>query len=138
MMKFSEDWNKANDKDPDLYIIGLQEVGTATLPKIGTGPVGNSLWHLRLKEILTPREYILIRCKSMQAIRIFCFAKRKHLLHLRKIEAEQTRTGLGGLLVVCFLNPFWLLIDGLQSVSLRVTKELSAFDLTCQDVQFVL
>lgn len=56
-------------------------------------------WTQRFKEILKERDYVAVKSEQMQGMLLLLFAKRKHILHLRQIETEYTRTGLGGMWV---------------------------------------
>lgn len=59
----------------------------------------NDPWTEKFKEMLKIRDYVQIKSEQMQGLLIMMFAKRKHLLHVREVEAEYTRTGLGGIWV---------------------------------------
>lgn len=56
-------------------------------------------WTARFKELLGERDYVGIKSEQMQGLLLNVFAKREHLLHVREIESEYTRTGLGGIWV---------------------------------------
>lgn len=56
-------------------------------------------WTQRLKELLGERGYIMIKSLQMQGLLLVLFTKRHHLLHVREVETEYTRTGLGGMWV---------------------------------------
>lgn len=56
-------------------------------------------WTARFKELLSEREYVAIKSLQMQGLLLVVFTKRKHLLHVREVETEYTRTGLGGMWV---------------------------------------
>lgn len=42
---------------------------------------------------------MIVKSEQMQGLLLLFFAKQKHLLHVREVEAECTRTGLGGIWV---------------------------------------
>lgn len=56
-------------------------------------------WTQRFKELLSERGYLAIKSLQMQGLLLVVFMKRKHLLHVREVETEYTRTGLGGMWV---------------------------------------
>lgn len=56
-------------------------------------------WTERFKELLVERDYVGIKCEQMQGLLLNVFAKRNYLLHVRDVESEYTRTGLGGMWV---------------------------------------
>lgn len=56
-------------------------------------------WTQRFKELLGERGYVMIKSLQMQGLLLVLFTKREHLLHLREVETEYTRTGLGGMWV---------------------------------------
>ncbi|XP_058464297.1 phosphatidylinositol 4,5-bisphosphate 5-phosphatase A isoform X2 [Malaya genurostris] len=81
---------------PDFFVVGLQEVNAQpqnTLYNL----FKDDLWTQKFKELLKERDYVVIKTEQMQGLLLSVFAKRKHLLHLRQIETEYTRTGLGGI-----------------------------------------
>uniref|UniRef100_A0A182Q6W8 Inositol polyphosphate-related phosphatase domain-containing protein n=1 Tax=Anopheles farauti TaxID=69004 RepID=A0A182Q6W8_9DIPT len=57
----------------------------------------DDLWTQKFKEVLKERDYVVIKTEQMQGLLLSVFARRKHLLHLRQVETEYTRTGLGGI-----------------------------------------
>lgn len=81
---------------PDFFVIGLQEVNSQpqnTLYNL----FKDDLWTQKFKELLKERDYVVIKTEQMQGLLLSVFARRKHLLHLRQVETEFTRTGLGGI-----------------------------------------
>ncbi|XP_041785350.1 phosphatidylinositol 4,5-bisphosphate 5-phosphatase A isoform X5 [Anopheles merus] len=81
---------------PDFFVIGLQEVNAQpqnTLYNL----FKDDLWTQKFKEVLKERDYVVIKTEQMQGLLLSVFARRKHLLHLRQVETEYTRTGLGGI-----------------------------------------
>uniref|UniRef100_A0A336MAV0 CSON012893 protein n=1 Tax=Culicoides sonorensis TaxID=179676 RepID=A0A336MAV0_CULSO len=89
--------NPENDKyQPDFYVIGLQEVSAQPQNKfINLFKVDP--WLKVFKNILKKRDYIVVKSEHLQGLLLIVFAKRKHILHLREVETEYTRTGLAGL-----------------------------------------
>lgn len=85
---------------PDFFVFGLQEVNAQpqnTLYNL----FKDDLWTQKFKDLLKDRDYVVIKTEQMQGLLLSVFARRKHLLHLRQVETEYTRTGLGGIWVSC-------------------------------------
>lgn len=59
----------------------------------------DDMWTQKFKDLLKERDYVVIKTEQMQGLLLSVFARRKHLLHLRQVETEYTRTGLGGIWV---------------------------------------
>ncbi|XP_039434852.1 phosphatidylinositol 4,5-bisphosphate 5-phosphatase A-like isoform X3 [Culex pipiens pallens] len=81
---------------PDFFVVGLQEVNAQpqnTLYNL----FKDDLWTQKFKDLLKDRDYVVIKTEQMQGLLLSVFARRKHLLHLRQVETEFTRTGLGGI-----------------------------------------
>jgi hypothetical protein len=86
---------------PDIYIVGLQEVN-ANPQNVVTSFFRSDPWVQKIKEILKPLDYFVAKSEQMQGLLMTVFVKRKHLYHIREIESEYVRTGLGGMWVsVC-------------------------------------
>ncbi|XP_059614755.1 inositol polyphosphate 5-phosphatase K isoform X1 [Phlebotomus argentipes] len=89
--------NPEYDKDlPDFYVIGLQEVNAQVQNQV-IGLFREDHWTLKFKEMLRERNFVVVKTEQMQGLLLMVFTRKKHLLHLRDIEAEYTRTGLGGI-----------------------------------------
>lgn len=89
--------NPKNDKaTPDFYVIGLQEVSAQPV-KLMIDAFNDDPWTRALKEILAPRNYIKLKTIRLQGLVLSVYALRKHLLNVREIESNYTRTGLSGL-----------------------------------------
>ena len=56
-------------------------------------------WVQKVKELLKPLDYIVVKTEQMQGLLMAIFMKKKHLYHIREIEGEYTRTGFGGMWV---------------------------------------
>lgn len=112
----------------------LQEIN-AQPQSVMKGLFRDDPWTLKFKELLKHRGYVAIKSEQMQGLLLLLFAKREHLLHLRQVESEYTRTGLAGIWVNILnglsMNTF---NQHYKSVYVRVTKVLSAFALRCTDV----
>lgn len=51
------------------------------------------------RDILKKYDYVKIRTQRLQGLVLNIFCLRKHITHLRLIEAQYTRTGCGGMWV---------------------------------------
>lgn len=114
--------NPENDLHrPDIYVIGyvlccidfvfscscnnlvifsrLQEIN-AQPQSVVKGLFRNDPWALKFKDLLKDRGYVSIKSEQMQGLLLLLFAKRQHLLHVRQVESEYTRTGLAGIWVI--------------------------------------
>lgn len=89
---------------PDIYAIGLQEVNSQPQNQL-LGFFKEDQWVQKFKDILQKLDYVSIKTEQMQGLLLTIFIKKEHLLHLRNIEAEYTRTGLGNLwvIIICSL-----------------------------------
>lgn len=86
-----------NDRhQPDFYFIGLQEV-SAQPQNMFINLFQADPWTKKFKQILKLRDYVIIKTEHLQGLLLIMFAKRKHILHIRNIEPEFTRTGLAGM-----------------------------------------
>lgn len=65
-------------------------------------------WTNKFKDLLKNRGYVSIKSEQMQGLLLLLFAKRQHLLHVRQVESEVTRTGLGGIWVAFIFSFFHL------------------------------
>lgn len=81
---------------PDFYIVGLQEVKSQP-QNILIDFLTEDPWTKIFKETLKKYDYVKIRTQRLQGLVLNVFCVRKHLVHLRMIEARYTRTGLGGM-----------------------------------------
>lgn len=86
-------------------------------------------WVLKIKELLQPLDYVIVKTEQMQGLLLTVFTKRKHLLHLREIETDYTRTGFGGMWVSSDLLILLIRKSLLHCQCLcRATKEPSVLD----------
>lgn len=86
-----------NEKLPDFFILGFQEVKAQPQNMI-MDSLFDDPWSYACKELLK-REYLKIKSVRLQGILLVVFCLRKHLLNIRDIESEYTRTGLAGMWV---------------------------------------
>lgn len=73
--------------------------------------------HLRCffhRDVLAKWDYVKVKTIRLQGLLLSLFCLRKHLLHLRDIETQYTRTGLGGMWV-CTYKDFILLGNDILS-----------------------
>lgn len=84
------------EKLPDFYVIGLQEVKSQP-QNIVMGMFTDDPWTKSFRETLKDHDYVKVRTQRLQGLVLNVFCKRKHLTHLRLIEAQYTRTGFGGM-----------------------------------------
>jgi inositol polyphosphate 5-phosphatase INPP5J/K len=90
----------SNEKNlPDFYIVGLQEINANPQNVVSSMLFKNDPWVQKLKEVLKPLDYFLLKSEQMQGLLMAIFVKRKHFYHVREIESEYTRTGFGGMWV---------------------------------------
>ncbi|XP_030378332.1 phosphatidylinositol 4,5-bisphosphate 5-phosphatase A [Scaptodrosophila lebanonensis] len=88
--------NCPDNRMPDLYVIGMQEVNTKPSKQV-LNLFQDDAWVLKIAGYLTEYEYVKVDSKQLQGILITLFAQRQHIPHIKDIETEETRTGLGGL-----------------------------------------
>nr|CAD7257915.1 unnamed protein product [Timema shepardi] len=87
---------KANESLPDFYVVGLQEVKSQP-QNIVLDALFDDPWTNALREVLASRDYVKVKTVRLQGTVISLFCLRKHLLHLRDIETQYTKTGFGGM-----------------------------------------
>ena len=58
------------------------------------------------RDVLSKWDYVKVKTIRLQGLLLSLFCLRKHLLHLRDIETQYTRTGFGGMWV-CVQRDFW-------------------------------
>lgn len=83
------------------FAFSLQEINSQP-QSVVKGLFKDDPWTQKFKELLKIRGYIAIKSEQMQGLLVILFAKRQHLLHVRQVESEYTRTGLGGIWVCNF------------------------------------
>lgn len=86
-----------NEKMPDFFIIGFQEV-KAQPQNMLMDTLFEDPWSYACKELLR-RDYFKIKSVRLQGLLLVVFCLKKHLLNVREIESEYTRTGLAGMWV---------------------------------------
>ncbi|KAG8036240.1 hypothetical protein G9C98_004820 [Cotesia typhae] len=93
--------HKKSDPSPDFYVIGLQEIKSQP-QNVLLDMIFEDPWTKSFKDILKEYDYVKIRTQRLQGMVLNVFCLRKHLTHLRLIEARYTKTGFGGIYV------FWI------------------------------
>ncbi|XP_049873277.1 inositol polyphosphate 5-phosphatase K-like isoform X1 [Pectinophora gossypiella] len=95
LLDFPSQFNK-NKPLPDFYVIGLQEVKSQPqnmlMDSLFTDP-----WTSTFNKILCRQGYITAKSIRLQGILLLVYTQMKHVTHLRDIEAQYTKTGLGGI-----------------------------------------
>lgn len=89
--------NLKNDKLPDFFVLGFQEV-KAQPQNMLMDTLFEDPWSYACKELLR-RDYLKMKSVRLQGLLLVLFGLRKHLLNVRDIESEYTRTGLAGMWV---------------------------------------
>ncbi|XP_074038341.1 inositol polyphosphate 5-phosphatase K isoform X1 [Leptinotarsa decemlineata] len=87
--------DQKNEKGPDFFILGFQEV-KAQPHNMVMDSLFDDPWTLASKELLQ-RDYIKLKSVRLQGLLLLVFSLRKHLLNIRDMESEYTRTGLAGM-----------------------------------------
>lgn len=95
LLDFPSQFNK-NKPLPDFYVIGLQEVKSMPqnmlMDTLFTDP-----WTSAFNKILCRCGFIIAKSIRLQGILLLVYTQIKHITHLRDIEAQYTKTGLGGM-----------------------------------------
>ncbi|XP_046820464.1 inositol polyphosphate 5-phosphatase K-like isoform X1 [Vespa crabro] len=82
---------------PDIYFIGLQEVKAQPQNMVLDIIFQEDPWTKSFREVLKDFDYVKIRSQRLQGLVLNMFCLRKHITHLRLVEAQYTRTGFGGM-----------------------------------------
>lgn len=103
----SLDENPAKDTGllPDLYVISLQEV-KAQPHNMLVDILFDDPWTNACREVLERRDYVKVKTIRLQGLVLSVYCLRRHLLNLREIETQYTRTGISGFWVNCVMN-YW-------------------------------
>lgn len=81
---------------PDLYFVGLQEV-KAQPQNVIIGMLFEDPWTKSFRDVLKEYDYVKVCSQRLQGLILNGFCLRKHITHLRSVEAQFTRTGFHGL-----------------------------------------
>ncbi|XP_026734789.1 inositol polyphosphate 5-phosphatase K-like isoform X2 [Trichoplusia ni] len=95
LLDFPSQFNK-NKPLPDFYVIGLQEVKSQPQNML-MDSLFTDAWQSSFNKILCRQGYIIAKCTRLQGILLLVYTQMKHVTHLRDIEAQYTKTGLGGM-----------------------------------------
>ncbi|XP_020281768.1 inositol polyphosphate 5-phosphatase K-like [Pseudomyrmex gracilis] len=82
---------------PDIYFVGLQEVKSQPQNIVLDYILFEDPWTKAFRDVLKKYDYVKIRSQRLQGLVLNAFCLRKHLTHLRLIEAQYTKTGFGGM-----------------------------------------
>ncbi|XP_050308563.1 phosphatidylinositol 4,5-bisphosphate 5-phosphatase A-like isoform X2 [Anthonomus grandis grandis] len=96
LMDFLSITNQKNEKLPDFFSVGLQEVKSQPQNMLMDTFFEDS-WTAAIREILDARGYIKLKSIRLQGLLLSVFTLKKHLLNIREIESEYTRTGFAGM-----------------------------------------
>lgn len=80
----------------DFYVLSLQEV-KAQPQNMLMSALFDDPWTTAFRDMLKLKDYIKIKTIRLQGLLLSVFCLRKHLLNLRDVESEYTRTGLSGM-----------------------------------------
>lgn len=86
----------SNKPLPDLYFVGLQEVNTQPQNMV-LDLFFEDPWTKSFRDVLKEHDYVKIHSQRLQGLVLIFFCLRKHITHLRLIEAQYTRTGFRGM-----------------------------------------
>ncbi|CAH0715694.1 unnamed protein product, partial [Brenthis ino] len=95
LLDFPSQFNK-NKPLPDFYVIGLQEVKSQPQNML-MDSLFTDQWTSMFNKILCRQGFIVAKSIRLQGIILLVYTQMKHITHLRDIEAQYTKTGLGGL-----------------------------------------
>lgn len=96
LMDFLSLSNQKNEKLPDFYVVSLQEVKAQPQTMLLDALFSDS-WTAALTEILQNKGYVKLKSIRLQGLLLLVFSLRRHLLNIREIESEYTRTGFAGI-----------------------------------------
>ncbi|XP_019878448.1 phosphatidylinositol 4,5-bisphosphate 5-phosphatase A isoform X2 [Aethina tumida] len=94
LLSFKDD--RKMDKIPDIYVLAFQEVN-AQPHNMLRDSLFDDAWTKALKDLLQIKDYVKIKSIRLQGILLILFSLRKHILNIREVESEYTRTGLSGM-----------------------------------------
>lgn len=81
---------------PDVYIVGLQEVKSQP-QNIVLDIFFEDPWTKSFREALKEFDYVKLKTQRLQGLVLNVFCLRKHLIHIRSIDTQYTKTGFGGM-----------------------------------------
>lgn len=95
LLDFPSQFNK-NKPLPDFYVIGLQEVKSQPQNML-MDSLFSDAWTSTFNKILCRQGFIIAKAIRLQGILLLVYTQMKHITHLRDLEAQYTKTGLGGM-----------------------------------------
>ncbi|XP_035440004.1 inositol polyphosphate 5-phosphatase K isoform X2 [Spodoptera frugiperda] len=95
LLDFPSQFNK-NKPLPDFFVIGLQEVKSQP-QNLVMDSLFTDAWTSSFNKILCRQGFIIAKSTRLQGILLLVYTQLKHVTHLRDIEAQYTKTGLGGM-----------------------------------------
>ncbi|KAM3965401.1 inositol polyphosphate 5-phosphatase K [Aphomia sociella] len=95
LLDFPSQFNK-NKPLPDFYVIGLQEVKSQPQNMV-MDSLFSDPWSSTFNKILCRQGYVIAKSTRLQGMILLVYTQMKHVTHLRDIEANYTKTGLGGI-----------------------------------------
>ncbi|CAB3236737.1 unnamed protein product [Arctia plantaginis] len=95
LLDFPSQFNK-NKPLPDFYVIGLQEVKSQPQNML-MDSLFTDAWTSTFNKILCRQGFIIAKSTRLQGLLLLVYSQMKHVTHLRDIEAQYTKTGLGGM-----------------------------------------
>ncbi|KAL0272218.1 UNVERIFIED_CONTAM: hypothetical protein PYX00_005278 [Menopon gallinae] len=87
--------DEPEEKLPDFYVVGLQEV-KAQIHNMVLDALFDDPWTIAFKQQLIPKNYVKVKTVRLQGIILSIYCKRKHLLSVRDVEVQYTKTGFSG------------------------------------------
>ncbi|XP_063238865.1 inositol polyphosphate 5-phosphatase K-like isoform X2 [Bacillus rossius redtenbacheri] len=87
---------KSSETLPDFYVVGLQEVKSQPQNMV-LDSIFDDPWTNAFREVLAKMDYVKVKTVRLQGTVLNLFCLRKHLIYLRDIETQYTRTGFRGL-----------------------------------------
>ncbi|XP_063623921.1 phosphatidylinositol 4,5-bisphosphate 5-phosphatase A-like [Cydia splendana] len=95
LLDFPSQFNK-NKPLPDFFILGLQEVKSQPQNMV-MDSLFSDPWTSAFNKVLCRQEYVIAKSIRLQGLLLLVYTQLKHITHLRDIEAQYTKTGLGGM-----------------------------------------
>ncbi|XP_026327443.1 inositol polyphosphate 5-phosphatase K-like isoform X1 [Hyposmocoma kahamanoa] len=95
LLDFPSQFNK-NKPLPDFYVVALQEVKSQPQNML-MDSLFSDPWTSTFNNILCRQGYISAKSIRLQGILLLVYTQMRHVVHLREIEAQYTKTGLGGM-----------------------------------------
>ncbi|KAI9207174.1 Endonuclease/exonuclease/phosphatase [Polychytrium aggregatum] len=88
----------SDDEQPDIYVIGLQELDLSTEAYIVADSSKSDMWSNAILQTIGKGLYVQIACKQLVTLLIAVFVKAEHLDYISEISTEVVGTGILGLM----------------------------------------